>query len=121
MALYLQCYTFQLPHTHTQYLFGPVVELLADKLNKLRVAERQEVNDLVNPSQKLVTSELGLKEQHTNRPSVTMTTQPMRLHHQFIYYGHGKKKLVSDWLETVCVCVWCAYICVCVCVSDQTA
>lgn len=47
-----------LMHLH---LLGPVVELFADQLNAFRVTERQEVNNLVDPPQKLVPPELSLK------------------------------------------------------------
>lgn len=43
-------------------LLGPVAELSADQLNEFRVTERQEVNDLVDPPQKLVPSEMSLQD-----------------------------------------------------------
>lgn len=42
------------------YLLGPEVELLAHQLDELRVTKRQEVNNLVDPSKKLVPPELTL-------------------------------------------------------------
>lgn len=45
------------------YLFCPVVELLTDQLYEFGMAEGEEVNDFVNPSQKLVPPELSLSDQ----------------------------------------------------------
>ncbi len=42
------------------HLLGPVVELFADQQNEFRVTERKKVNDLIDPPQKLVPSEMSL-------------------------------------------------------------
>lgn len=45
------------------YLLSPEAELLANQLQKLRVTERQEVYNFIDPTQKLVPSEMSLGNQ----------------------------------------------------------
>lgn len=45
------------------YSLGPEVQLLVDKLDELRVAEGEEVDNLVDSSQKLIPPEVSLQGQ----------------------------------------------------------
>lgn len=44
------------------YLFGPHVQLFGDQLGELGAAEREEIDDLVNPAQELVSPEVSLQD-----------------------------------------------------------
>lgn len=45
------------------YLFGPKIQLLVDELDELRVAEREKIDDLVDPPQELIPPEVSLRGQ----------------------------------------------------------
>lgn len=45
------------------YLLGPKVQLLVDKLDELRVAKREKIDNLIDPPQELVSSEVSLQAQ----------------------------------------------------------
>lgn len=55
------------------YSLGPEIQLLVDKLDELRVAEGEEVDDLIDPSQKLISPEVSLQGQV--RDEVSLVTQ----------------------------------------------
>lgn len=42
------------------YLLGPKIQLLVDKLDELRVAKREKIDNFVDPPQELVSSEVSL-------------------------------------------------------------
>lgn len=58
------------PHS---YSLGPEVQFLVDQLDELRVAEGQEVDDLIDSSQKLIPPEVSLQSQI--RGGVSSVTQ----------------------------------------------
>lgn len=47
----------------SSYSLGPEVQFLVDKLDELRVAEGEEVDNLVDSSQKLIPPEVSLQGQ----------------------------------------------------------
>lgn len=56
--------------SHLSYPLGPEVQFLVDQLDELRVAEGEEVDDLIDPSQKLVSPEVSLQSQVKGEVSV---------------------------------------------------
>lgn len=55
------------------YSLGPEIQLLVDELDELRVAEGEEVDDLIDSSQKLISPEVSLWGQV--RDKVSLVTQ----------------------------------------------
>lgn len=45
------------------YLLGPKIQLLVDKLDELRVAKREKIDNLIDPPQELISSEVSLQGQ----------------------------------------------------------
>ena len=55
------------------YSLGPEIQLLVDELDELRVAEGEEIDDLIDSSQKLISPEVSLRGQV--RDKVSLVTQ----------------------------------------------